>query len=153
MEYLWNLRTSTTTPVLSHLLGRGPVWFWIWTRVPTVSGGKDLVCSLQRLSAMACLERSALSRMSKFCFHMVWRSNLPGRMGIRSFTGLPNTHMAGDIRVAGSGVFLYCRTALWKASESRLPFAVTLPVSRRFIVLTPTSARQLLWGNATELRR
>ena len=111
------------------------------------------MCSVQRLSARACLWLRALSLMSRFCFHMVWRSNLPGRMGIRSLTGLPKTHIAGDIRVAGSGVFRYCRIALWKASESRLPLAVTLPVSRRFIVFTPTSALQLLWGNATELRR
>ena len=31
MAYWWKSSTSTTTPVLSHLLGRGPVWFWMCT--------------------------------------------------------------------------------------------------------------------------
>ena len=57
-----------------------------------------------------------------FGLHLVWgesslkfRESLqvgcgwyfPGRMGIRSFIGLPKTHMAGEIFVVGSGVLLY----------------------------------------------
>lgn len=41
-------RASTTMPVLSHLVGCGPVWFWILTCEPTVSGGRAFVCSVQR---------------------------------------------------------------------------------------------------------
>ena len=62
----------------------------------------------------------------------------------------PNTHIAGDILVSGSGVLRYCKTARCTASVSRSPFAPVLSVIKRFIVLTATSARQLLWGKATE---
>ena len=43
--YRSNWRTSITQPVLSHLSGVGPVWFWILTRSPTMSDSKCLVCS------------------------------------------------------------------------------------------------------------
>ena len=72
---------------------------------------------------------------------------------MRSLTGRPNTHMAGDILVVGSGVFLYCRIASWNASMSMAPSLPTLPVINLLTVLTPTSALQLLCGNATELSR
>ena len=62
----------------------------------------------------------------------------------------PNTHIAGDIFVSGSGVLRYCKTARCTASVSRSPFPPVLFVIKRFIVLTATSARQLLWGKATE---
>ena len=68
---------------------------------------------------------------------------------MRSLTGLPNTHMAGDIFVVRSGVFLYWRIAAWNASILMAPFFPTLPVINLLIVLTPTSALQLLCENAT----
>jgi hypothetical protein len=46
MRYWWNWRTSMTMPVLSHLLGWLPDWFWIRTLSPTVSGVRALVFSL-----------------------------------------------------------------------------------------------------------
>ena len=67
--------------------------------------------------------------------------------------GLPNTQVAGDCLVAGSGVLRYWRMALWNASTSRFPSLPIFPEIRRLTVFTPTSARQLLWGKATELRR
>ena len=39
---------STTMPVLSHLVGCGPVWFWILMCEPTGSGGRAFVCLVQR---------------------------------------------------------------------------------------------------------
>lgn len=92
-----------------------------------MSGGRALVCSVQRSPARACLWRSAVSLVSRFYLQVAWGLNFPGRMGMRSLTGLPKTHMAGDSFVVGSGVFLYCRTARWNASELRSPLAVTLP--------------------------
>jgi len=72
---------------------------------------------------------------------------------MRSFTGLPNKHMAGDIFVVGSGVFLCSRIAAWNASTLMAPSFPTLPVINLLTVLTTTSALQLLCANATELRR
>ena len=85
--------------------------------------------------------------------HVVCGLYFPGRMGMRSLTGLPNTHMAGDIFVVGSGVFRYWRIAAWNASMLMAPFFPTLPVINLLTVLTPTSALQFLCGNATELRQ
>ena len=61
--------------------------------------------------------------------------------------------MTGKILVAGSGVFLYWRMASWNASMLIAPSFLTLPVINLLMILTPISALQLLWGNATELRR
>ena len=72
---------------------------------------------------------------------------------MRSFIGLPNTHMAGDIFVVGSVVFLYWRIAFWNASMLTAPSLPTLPVISLLMVLTPTLALQLLCGKATELRQ
>ena len=74
-------------------------------------------------------------------------------MGIRSLIGLPKMHIAGDSLVVGSGVFLYCRMAFWNASMLMSPSFPVLPVINSLMVLTPTSALQLLCGMATELRR
>lgn len=65
---------------------------------------------------------------------------------MRSLVGLPNTLWAGDCLVKGSGVFLYERIAFWKESLSRSPVLLVLPEISLLTVLTPTSARQLLWG-------
>ena len=72
---------------------------------------------------------------------------------MKSFIALPKIHMAGDSLVSGSGVFLYCSIARWKASTSSSPLAPVLLVMSLFTVLTPTSARQLLCGKATDDRR
>ena len=49
-----------------------------------------------------------------------------------------------------SGVFWYCRMALWNLSVSSEPSEAELSVRRRLTVLTPISALQLLCGNAVE---
>ena len=72
---------------------------------------------------------------------------------MRSLVGLPKTHIAGESLVDWSGVFLYCRMACWNESVLRAPSFPMLPVISRLTVFTPISARQLLWGKATELRR
>ena len=76
--------------------------------------------------------------------------DLPGSTGMKSLIGLPNTHMAGDSLVSGSGVFLYCRIALWRALVSSPPPGNVLEQIKRLTVFTPTSALQLECGNATE---
>ena len=120
--------------------------------MPGCSGGRDFVCSDHCLSASAHLRLRACSRSSRFCFHILCGAYFPGLIGMRSRTGLPNTHIAGDSLVAGSGVLQCWRTARWNASVFRLPLADMLPARSLLIDLTPTSARQLLCGKATELR-
>ena len=93
-RYWWYGRDPTTTPVLSQCLARLPV-------CPGCSGGRDFVCSDHCLSASAYLRLRACSQSSRFCFHILCGAYLPG---MRSRTGLPNTHIAGDSLVAGSGV-------------------------------------------------
>ena len=121
--------------------------------MPGCSGGRDFVCSDHCLSASAYLWLRACSRSSRFCFHILCGAYFPGLTGMRSRTGLPNTHIAGDSLVAGSGVLRCWRTARWNASVFRLPLADMLPARSLLIDLTPISARQLLCGKATELRR
>ena len=79
-----------------------------------------------------------------------WGRYLPGITRMKSRIMRPNTHFAVDIFVSGSGVLRYCKTARCTASVSRSPFPPVLFVIKYFIVLTATSAWQLLWGKATE---
>ena len=74
----------------------------------------------------------------------------PGRIGMKSLIGRPNTHWAGDNFVSGSGVLRYWRMVHCNASVSRLPVGLVLLVISR---LTATSALQLECGNATDDRR
>ena len=103
-----------------------------------------------------CLLEACLSASSRSCrdsLHVLCGLYFAGRMGMRSFTGLPNTHMVGNIFELGSGVFRYWRIAAWNASMLMVPSFPTLPAINLLTVLTPTSALHLLCGNATELRR
>ena len=77
---------------------------------------------------------------------------LPGKIGMKSLMGLPKTIIAGDNVVAGSGVFLYWRIAHCTASRSTSspPLGPVLLVRIRFMILTPSSALQLLCGKATD---
>ena len=72
---------------------------------------------------------------------------------MKSLIDLPKTHIAGDSVVSLSGQLRYCNIARWKESVSSSPSGPVLSVISRLVVLTPTSARQLLWGNATDDRR
>ena len=150
ITYWSNCRTSVTFPVLSHFVGLGPVWFWIRTWSPTVRGGSLFVCSDHFSSSRRCRTRSASSRAESMSDQDEWGSYLPGRMGMKSRTGLPNTHIAGDTLVMGSGVLRCCRTALWNLSTSRSPLGPVLDVINRLADFTPISARLLECGNATE---
>ena len=71
---------------------------------------------------------------------------------MKSLIGLPNTHLAGDSFVAGSGVFRYCSMAHCKASVFRLPRGSVLSVMSRLTVLTPISTLQFECGWATDNR-
>ena len=52
-----------------------------------------------------------------------------------------------------SGLLRYWSMARWNSSVLSVPVASVLSVIRRFTVFTATSARQLLWGKATDERR
>ena len=71
-------------------------------------------------------------------------------MGIKSLIGLPKRIWAGESFVSLSGVLRYCSIARWNLSVCKVPLGPVLSISNRFIVFTPSSARQLLCGNATE---
>ena len=77
----------------------------------------------------------------------------PGRMGMKSLIGRPNTHWAGDNFVSGSGVLRYWRMARCSALVLKLPVGLVLLVISRLTVLTPTSALQFECGNATDNKR
>ena len=67
--------------------------------------------------------------------------------------GLPNSTSAGDDLVIGSTVFLYDRMACWNLSTSREPDGLQLSAMIRLTCFTPSSARQLECGLATDERR
>ena len=112
--YWSNCQTSITTSFLSHLVGCGPVWFWIRTWLLTLRSGSRLVCSVHRSAAFMCLFRSASSLAARVSRHVGWGMYWPGRMGLKSLIGQLNTHWAGDNFVAGSGV--WSRNEHWYGS-------------------------------------
>ena len=59
--YWSNCHTSIMTPVLSHVVGHGPVWFWIHTWFPTTRSGSHLVCSVHCSVAFVCLFLTVVS--------------------------------------------------------------------------------------------
>lgn len=65
--YWSNWRTSITTPVLSHFVGYGPVWFWMRTWLPTARGGSLLVCSDHPSTAVMWRFRRASSLVARVC--------------------------------------------------------------------------------------
>ena len=69
---------------------------------------------------------------------------------VKSRIDLPNRYCAGDSVVSLTGVFRYCSMARCKASVSRSPLGLVFSVMSLFTVFTPTSALQLLCGNATD---
>ena len=72
---------------------------------------------------------------------------------MKSLMGLPNTQMAGDTFVCGSGVLRYWSIATRNASVSNSPDGEVLDLIIRLIVFTPISALQFECGNATDERR
>ena len=74
----------------------------------------------------------------------------PDKMGMKSLMGHPKTVIAGSNLVVGSGVFLVWRIACCMASISRSPPGPVLFEGILFMVLTPVSALQLLYGKVTE---
>ena len=148
--YWSNCLTSMTVPVLSHLSGCRPVWFCTLTWSPTFKGGSLFVWRRRRSACFICLCLRASSLPDMVACHMGWGSNFAGRTGMKSLICLPNMHWAGEIPVTGSGVFLYCSMAFWNLSVSRDPSAFMLSISILFMVLTPTSALQLLCGKAVD---
>ena len=148
---LINNLISTMGPVLSHFSGWGPVWFWTCTWSPTQSGGNCLVCCVHHSAARIWRFLRASSLLFNISIHVGWGSYLPGRIGIKSFMGLPNKHIAGD-PICESGVMWYWSMALCKVSVSRLQWGPVFDVIILFAVLTPISALQFEWGNVTEDR-
>ena len=147
--YWSNWRTSTV-PVLSHRFGSGPLWFWTLTWSLTANGGIATMCSESPSAPLMCRLRRASSLLDSISCQVSWGRYFPDRISMMSLIGLPKRHIAGDSLVSGSGQFLYCSIALWNASVSRLPFGPVFSAIIRLTVLTPISARQLLWGKATD---
>ena len=119
-SYWW---TSTTTLVLSHLVGWLPVWFCMRTWCPTLRRGSFLVCSFQCSASFMCLFLCTSSWAASVSCQVGCGLYLPGRIGIKSLMGQPITHWAGDSLVLGSGVLRYCRIAHWSESVFKLPYA------------------------------
>ena len=69
---------------------------------------------------------------------------------MQSLIGRPKTHIAGESFVSGSGVLRCCKIARWNLSVFRSPLGLVLDAMSLFAVLTPISARELEWGNATD---
>ena len=108
------------------------------------------MCSVHFSAAFRWRTRKASSRAPRVSFQDGCGSYFPGSTGIKSLICLPNTHMAGDTFVVGSGVLRCWRIARWKVSVSRFPLGSVLDMMSRLADLTPISARQLEWGNATD---
>merc|ERR1712055_1023355 len=82
---------SNTTPVLSHLVGLLPVWFWIITGVPTSSISRSLVLWLHFSWSASLLSAKVLSLYSCVTTQSLHGSYLCGRLGRKSLIVLPNT--------------------------------------------------------------
>ena len=79
MVYCLCGRVSITIPVLSHLRGFGPVWFWTFTVCPTLSGARflfGLLFNLARFSILSLAIPTSLA--SLWALHTAWA----GRGGI-----------------------------------------------------------------------
>ena len=111
------------------------------------------MCSAQASAVRMWRLRRASSLAVSVSRHVTCGLYLPGGIGMKSRMGRPKTHIAGDSFVSGSGVLRYWSIALYTASVSSSPFGPVLSVMSRFIVFTPISAQQLLWGKATDERR
>ena len=116
-------------------------------------GGSLFVCSDHRSMARMCRFLRASSLAARDPRQVSCGVYFPGSIGMKSLIGRPKTHIAGDSFVSLSGVLRYCSIARWNASVLSSPFGPVLLVMSLFTVLTATSARQLLWAKATELRR
>ena len=119
--------------------------------VPNFNSGSDFVCWDQYSCAgmFLFLKLSLFPQFSRFDPCTV--QAVFARQDRDEVLGGPakNAHCS----VVGSGAFQYLRIACWKLSMSKLPLEPVFPMIRRLIVFTAISARQLLCGYATELRR
>ena len=146
-DILVELAYFMTTPVLSHLVGLGPDWFWIRTWLPTAKGGSLLVCSDHLSAAFICLFLRAFSLAARVSLQVGWGMEGPGKTGMKSLIGLPNTHWAGDSFVSGFGVLRYwsmARCCRCRASVSSSPCVPVLSVMSRLIVFSEDSSPQPL---------
>ena len=104
--YWSNCRTSTTTPVRSHLVWCGPTIFCSHTHLPIASGGRTSVCSDSRSCALICRTRSASSLASSISRQVQCGRYCQGGAGMKSRMRRPNMISAGLTLDTGSGVFL-----------------------------------------------
>ena len=131
-------------PVLSHLRGFGPCWFWTRTLSAISKGGRFFVPWLNLSTSHICLLRIASSLILAVSLHVSWGTYRPGNIGMKSRMSLLNRAIAGDIFVSGSLVFLYCNIALWNLSVFSSPHFPVLSMIILFTVFAQTSALQLL---------
>ena len=123
--------------------------FWLGTDLT----GADLTWGRFDWKSLMWQFHKASSRASRVSLQLLWGEYLPGGIGMKSLIGWPKMHIAGESFVSLSGVFLYWSITHWNASMSRSPLGPVLSAIRHLIVLTPTSALQLLRGKETEDRQ
>ena len=149
---------STTTPDLSHLVGFAPCWFWRKTLSLTANGLRVRECSF-RDSIVRVIRVQRASSFVAYALHQVGRTLGSEYFSCRltnenvSLSGRPKMIWAGDMLQSGSGVLRSCSIARRKLSLLRLPVGPVLDCSRRFAVLTATSALPFDWGKWAEDRR
>ena len=115
-------RTSISKPVLFHLFGSCPVWFWIHTVSPTFNSCNFLVCTFQYSDVFMHPALSAVYLAGRPFCRITLGLYFPTCTKMKFFKVRLKNHIVGDILVSLSGVFLYWWRALRKLSLSKLPF-------------------------------
>merc|ERR1711911_300511 len=92
----WSLSlTSTTTPVMSHLEGWLPTWFWTRTESPTASLGRTRQFLSSFSMLLIALLARAFSLSSLSMIHSGWGLYLVWGDGRKSLRFLPKMTWAG----------------------------------------------------------
>ena len=103
-RYCLNCLILITKPVLSHLCGLGPIWFWILTSPATCSGGSCWVAIVNLSAILRCCIQRASSLFLRVSPHVEWGLYMSGGIGIVFWIGLTNIHIAGKMLFSGLGV-------------------------------------------------
>ena len=120
----WSLPlTWTTRPVLSHLRGKRPVWFWMWQWSPSSRGDRCFAFFWRFSDCFVSLVRRVSSHLTHMSRH-IGRTDVLlnicdcGWKSDESRKGRPKMIWAGEIPLLMSGVLRNCRMALVNLSVS-----------------------------------
>ena len=144
-------RGSRTTPERSHLLGWGPVWFWINTLSPVCSWGSWRAWEFSFSTDRANLVRRASSLAAHASRQIGWIAGFVNfghlfRNENASRRGRPNNTWAGDNLHSGSGVLRSCNMPRINWWLLRVPPGPMHDFKSLFAFFTATSALPLDWG-------